>query len=243
MRALEYVAAVGEAGVTDVADALQLPRASAHILLSTLADAGYVRQTRRRGRYRLDVKVLSLAQTVLRQMPVRERAASLLHELAGATGLPAYLAILFRDQVMTVDRIVPLPKPEARSDLGHTNPAYASSMGKAILAHLPSGRLEEYLARVRPEPQTDRTITDVDALRAELELIRRQGYALSEGEHRPNVRSVAAPVFDYEGDVVASICVRHYIPFGTPVDDALIRSVIEIAQRLSQSLGYGAKAE
>src|SRR5687768_3488766 len=146
LAALELVADVGEVAVADVATGLGLPRASAHILLSTLTQAGYLRQARRRGRYRLNLKVLELTNAVLRRMPVRERAAALLHELAEETGMGTYLAVLFRGQAMTIDRIVPRPRPEARSDLGHINPAYASSMGKAILAFLADDALEEYLA-------------------------------------------------------------------------------------------------
>jgi IclR family transcriptional regulator, KDG regulon repressor len=241
LAALEHVAAAGEATVADLAAALELPRASAHILLSTLTRAGYLQQPRRRGGYRLDLKVLELTNAVLRHMPVRERAAALLHELASETGLISYLAVLFRGRVMTIDRIVPHPRPEARSDLGVTNPAYASSMGKAILAHLPERDLEDYLSAVRFEPITDRTITSVATLRDALERIRQQGFALSEGEHRPNVRSIAAPVFSYGGDVVASICVRHYVPFPDPPEGAHILAVTQTAERISHSLGHGAE--
>lgn len=241
LRALEYVALAGEVAVTDVAQALQLPRASAHILLSTLLRAGYLRQARRRGRYRLDLQVLPLAQAALRQLPVRERAAPLLHDLAAQTGLPTYLGVLFRAQAMTIDRIHPKARPEARADLGVTNPAYASSMGKALLAHLAPAELEAYLATVTLEPRTERTITSVEALRGELACVRERGYALSEGEHRPGVRSIGAPVFSYEGDSVAAICVRHYTPFGQPPGEALIRAVVETAQQISYALGYGAR--
>ena len=241
LAALEHVAAAGEATVADLAEALALPRASAHILLSTLARAGYLRQSRRRGAYRVDLKVLELTNAVLRHMPVRDRAAALLHELAGETGLSAYLAVLFRGRAMTIDRIVPHPRPEARSDLGLTNPAYASSMGKAILAFLSPDELDDYLASVRFEPITERTITSAEALRAELERIRERGHALSEGEHRPGVRSIAAPVFAYGGEVVASICVRHYVPFPAPPEEAHVRAVTQTAERISHSLGHGAE--
>lgn len=243
LRALEFVALAGEASVAEVADALQLPRASAHILLSTLAGAGYLRQARRRGRYRLDLQVVPLAQAVLKQLPVRERAAPLLHELASRTEEAAYLAVLFRGQAMTIDRIHPTPRPEARADLGHTNPAYASSMGKALLAYLPPAELNAYLNSVSLERLTDQTITSVDELRHELECVRQRGYAFSEGEHRPGVRSIAAPIFSYEGDSVAAICVRHYTPRDQPPEDTLIQAVVDTAKQISYTLGFGARME
>jgi DNA-binding IclR family transcriptional regulator len=243
LRALEYVAQAGEVSVGDVAEGLQLPRASAHILLSTLTNAGYLRQATRRGRYRLDLQVVPLAQAVLRQLPVRERAAPVLHELAAKTGLAAYIAVLFRGQAMTIDRIHPTPRPEARADLGQTNPAYASSMGKALLAHLPPAELEAYLATVTFERRTERTILSVEALRLALQRVRTQGYALSEAEHRPGVRSIAAPVFSYEGDAVAAICISHYTPLDQPVPEPLVSAVVDAARQISYALGYGARPE
>jgi DNA-binding IclR family transcriptional regulator len=242
LAALEYVAAAGEAGVADVAAALAIPRASAHILLATLAAAGYVSQSKRRGRYRMDLRVLPLAQAVLSRLPVRDRAAPLLHELAEQTDLPAYLAVLFRGDVMTVDRAVPTPRPQARADLGVTNPAYTSSMGKALLAHLPDDELESYLAHVRLEPATQTTITSLARLREELALTRERGYATSEGEHREGVRSVGAAVFDYTSAAVAAVCVRHYVPAGEAPGAALIELVKDTALRISYTLGFGANA-
>jgi DNA-binding IclR family transcriptional regulator len=184
-----------------------------------------------------------LAQAALSRLPVRERAAPLLHQLASRTQLAAYLAVLFRGLVMTIDRIVPAPSPEARSDLGQTNPAYASSMGKALLANLPAAEQQAYLGSVVLERVTERTITSVEALRRDLDLVRERGYALSEGEHRPNVRSIAAPVFSYEGEAVAAICAPHYTPLDQPPPDELIREVVETARQISYALGHGAKTD
>lgn len=240
LAALEFVATAGEASVSETAAALGLPRPSAHILLTTLTAAGYLRQARRRGRYRMDLRVLKVARELLVRLPVRERAAPLLYELAQATGLSAYLAVLSHGEIVTVDRVVPRPRRQASVDVGTANPAYASSMGKALLAHLPPEELEAYLAEVHLEPITERTITSVPAFRNELTRVREQGYALSEGEHLPGVRSVAAPVFNVAEEAVAAVCVRHYTPAGHPVPESLIETVVEVAERMSHTLGYGA---
>jgi len=138
---------------------------------------------------------------------------------------------------------VAAPRPEARADVGTASPAYASAMGKALLAHLPRAALDAYLATVRLEPVTERTITSAEALRAELGRVREQGYALSEGEHRPGVRSVAAPVFAYTGEALAAVCARHYAPPAEPPPAALIRDVVHIAERISHTLGFGLTLE
>ena len=243
LAALEYVSRAGDASVSEVAAALGLPRPSAHILLTTLTGAGYLRQARRRGRYRLDLRVLTLAREALARLPVRERAAPLLYELAQTTGLNAYLAVLSRGAAVTVDRVVAMPRPASRADVGVSSPAYASAMGKALLAHLPPAELEAYLAAVRLERVTEHTVASVAALRAALERVRERGYALSEGEHRADVRSVAAPVFAYNGEALAAVCVRHHTPPGQPPPPAVIRAVTECAERISYSLGYGVTLE
>ena len=113
-------------------------------------------------------------------------------------------------------------------------------MGKALLAQLPPAEIEAYLDRVRFERRTETTIVSAKRLRAELAQVRQCGYALSEGEHRLGVRSVAAPVFSYTGEAVAAICVRHYTPVGQPPPAALVQAVMEAAQRCSYTLGFGA---
>ena len=243
LRALQHVASRGESSVADVAGALGLPRASAHILLSTLARAGYVSQPKRRGAYRLDLQVVPLAHAVLQRMPVRERAAPLLHALASSTGQATYLAVLFRGEAMNIDRIHPRASSVARADIGQTNPAYASAMGKVLLAHLPAPELEAYLASVILEPLTERTVRSITELRRDLEWVRQQGYALSEGELKPHVRSIAAPIFSYGGAAVASICALHDTPFGRPPPDSLAPAVVDTAAQISHSLGHGAKPD
>lgn len=116
-------------------------------------------------------------------------------------------------------------------------------MGKALLAQLTPEELESYLGSTTLEARTETTITSADVLCEELRRIRAQGYALSEGEHRPGVRSVAAPVFSYEGAAVAAICVSHYTPVDMPVPEALIRAVTDAASQISYALGYGARPE
>jgi IclR family pca regulon transcriptional regulator len=89
--------------------------------------------------------------------------------------------------------------------VGTRFPAYVTSVGRVILAHLPDEDVEARLARAELKPLTPRTIATPQALRAELRRVRRQGYAVVDQELEEGLRSVAAPVRDRDGEVVAAV--------------------------------------
>jgi len=90
-------------------------------------------------------------------------------------------------------------------NVGTRFPAYATSMGRVLVAYLPGERLEAYLARVRLDRLTDRTVGSVAELRAELGRVRKQGYAIVDQELEEGLRSMAAPVRDRSGAVTAAV--------------------------------------
>lgn len=89
--------------------------------------------------------------------------------------------------------------------VGSRLPAYCSSMGRVLLAHLPEEKITEYLERVELKPLTTRTITDPVVLQAELRKIRQQGFALVDEELEQGLRSIAVPVSKRDGQIVAAI--------------------------------------
>ena len=92
-----------------------------------------------------------------------------------------------------------------RITIGTRFPAYATSMGRVLLAGMPDAARDAVLAASDRPSLTERTVTDASALRAEIERVRDQGWALVDGELEPGLRSVAVPVHDRRGDVVAAV--------------------------------------
>lgn len=122
---------------------------------------------------------------------------------------------------------------------GRRSPAYCTGIGKAILAHLEPERLEKYLREVTLKPRTPRTITDRDALRQDLRRIRSRGFSVDDEEIFPGLRCVAAPIFSFDGRVVAGVSVAG--PTSRMPRDSLPRftsKVMTAASEVSRRLGY-----
>jgi IclR family pca regulon transcriptional regulator len=121
--------------------------------------------------------------------------------------------------------------------LGTRFPAYATSMGRVLLAGQPAAWVDGYLSRVRLERRTDRTITDAGKLRAELDRARAQGWCLVDEELEPGLRSVAAPVRDEAGEVVAAVNVSTTTRRSVPeIREHLLQPLLACADEISRDL-------
>lgn len=182
-----------------------LNKAAAYRILSTLEMTGYLSRDPATRRYRPDLKVLTLGFNALDGLDIRQIARPHLEQLARELDLTASLTVLDHLHVVYVDRIRNREIVGVLLGLGSRVPAHCSSMGKVMLAYLPTAELEARLQGAEFEACSPRSITSVTALRAELERVRQQGYAISDGELTSGLRAVAAPIFNGSDRVVAAI--------------------------------------
>lgn len=196
-------------GVSELAGDLGLNRSTAHRYVSTLARLGFLEQDGPTRKYRLGPRVLDLGFAMLGSLGLREIAAPHLRRLTDATGHTSNLAIRDRTDVILIDRVRGRPgrhhQLEFTLHVGSRIPAYCSATGKVLLAFLPPRDLEGLLEHIDLVPRGPKTITDADALRAELEHVRHTGVAVNDEELESALRSIAAPVRARSGDVVAAI--------------------------------------
>ncbi|MER6286098.1 IclR family transcriptional regulator domain-containing protein [Streptomyces sviceus] len=192
-----------ELTLSEVARACRLTRAAARRFLLTLADLGYVRADGRA--YRLTPRVLELGYSYLSSFSLAQIAEPHLEQLVENTRESSSLCVLDGDDVVYVARVPARRIMTAVITVGTRFPAHVTSVGRVILAHLPEADLEVRLERVELTGFTARTIVSADLLRAELERVRRQGYAVVDQELEEGLRSVAAPVRDRSGEVVAAV--------------------------------------
>src|SRR3954470_7163384 len=181
-----------ELTLSEVARATGLTRAAARRFLLTLVDLGYVHTDGRR--FALSPRVLDLGYAYLSGLGLPDIAEPHLERLAAEVRESSSVSVLDGDDIVYVARVPTSRIMRVAINVGTRFPAHATSMGRVQLAGLPEAGLDAYLARAELRPLTSRTLTDPDALRAELARIRAQGWALVDQELEEGLRSVAAPI-------------------------------------------------
>mgnify|MGYP001600035894 FL=1 len=193
-----------EFSARELHEMLHIPRATQYRVLRALERRGYLRRDPQNGRYRMGYKILQLAALAQEQIELVRTAQDVLHRMWTETRETAQLAVVDGTEVMYL-RVLESPVPH-RFLLrpGVRAPIHCISPGLAILAFSPEEKVEEVL-RAGLRRFTDRTLTTPAGLRARLEEIRRDGYAINRGEWRESGGGVSAPVFDFRGNAVAAI--------------------------------------
>ncbi|PWI14143.1 IclR family transcriptional regulator [Streptomyces sp. Act143] len=192
-----------ELTLSEVARACELTRAAARRFLLTLADLGYVHADGRT--FRLTPRVLELGYSYLAGLSLARIAEPHLEQLVERTRESSSLCVLDGDDIVYVARVPARRIMTAAITVGTRFPAHVTSVGRVILAHLPDQERALALSRADLRALTPRTIVSAEVLRAELDRVRRQGYAVVDQELEEGLRSVAAPVRDRDGEVVAAV--------------------------------------
>jgi IclR family transcriptional regulator, pca regulon regulatory protein len=190
-------------GLSDVARTTGLTRASARRFLLTLERLGYIRQ--RDGRFALTPRVLELGYAYLSSLTLPEVAHPHLERLADQVHESSSVSVLDGDDVVYVARVPTRRIMSVSISVGTRFPAYATSMGRVLLAGLDDGDVEAMLDRVELRPLTPATITSAPALLAEVGRVRSQGYAVVDEELETGLRSIAVPIHDRAGAVQAAM--------------------------------------
>ena len=198
-----FDSAHAEMTLSEVARRTDLTRATARRFLLTLADLGYVRTDGRL--FALTPQVLRLGHAFLSSMGLPEIAQPHLEALSAEVGESVSVAVLDDTDIVYVARVATRRIMTVGISVGTRFPAYATSMGRVLLAHLDPDALEDYLRRAELRELTSHTVHDRDALLAELAAVRRQGYALVDQELEPGLRSIAAPIVGADDQVVGAV--------------------------------------
>lgn len=192
-----------ELTLSDVARACGLTRAAARRFLLTLTDLGYVRTDGRL--FSLAPRVLELGYSYLSSLSLPEIAAPHLERLVAQVRESSSMSVLDGDDIVYIARVPTSRIMRVAINVGTRFPAYATSMGRVLLAALPEPEREACLARAKLEPLTDRTLRSPDALRAELVRVREQGHSIVDQELEEGLRALAAPIRDHTGAVTAAV--------------------------------------
>jgi DNA-binding IclR family transcriptional regulator len=193
-------------GLAQVAASLQLHKSTAHRFLMVLERHHMVERTAN-GKFRLGLRLFDFGNRAIEQYDLRERAQPHLRRLVAETEETAHLCILEQARVIYIDKIEPARSVRMITRIGSSNPVHCTSVGKAILAFMPEDRIADVIRRTRFERLTSRTITNAEALRAEIEKTRRRGYAVDDEELEEGLRCIAVPLLDAQRFPVAAVSV------------------------------------
>ena len=189
--------------LSEVAATTGLSRAAARRFLHTLVHLGYVHNNA--GRFSLRPKTLELGYSYLSSLSLPEVAMPHLEELAEKVRESSSVSELDGEDVVYIARVPTKRIMRVTISVGTRFPAYATSMGRVLLAAQPDGWLEDYLTSVKMHYLTGHTITSSAELRQELSTIRSRGWALVDQELEEGLRSLAAPIRDGDGNVIAAV--------------------------------------
>jgi len=225
-----------ELSLSEVAAATGVTRAAARRFLLTLAELGYVRSD---GRFfSLSPRVLELGYAYLSSLSLPEVAEPHLERLVAEVNESSSMSVLDAFDVVYVARVPTSRIMTVAINVGTRFPAYATSMGRVLLAGLPDDELEAYLKNIRLDRLTARTVSTAAALRTELQRVRAQGWAMVDQELEEGLRAVAAPIRDRAGRVVAAVNVSAHASRTTleRIRRDLVPPLVAAAARISADL-------
>ncbi|WP_306933661.1 IclR family transcriptional regulator [Streptomyces luteogriseus] len=208
LRILEAVAQHQPVTVGELTKLFGLPKSTVQRTLVTLSEAGWLRANRRdTTRWEIGARVLAVRPAALQGSSLFAAAREPMVRLRDTVNETIHLSVPDALQCMVVvDRVDCSHAVRTFHTVGDTSPLHATATGRAVLAHLPKQDVEELIERGL-ERYSDTTPADPDELRAELDRIRTDGYAVNRNQYRPDVCAIAAPVLDEDGTPLATVAI------------------------------------
>ena len=214
------------------------PKSTVYALLSTLRDHAMIEQ-RGDGRYALGIRLFECGCAVRADWDISRVARPYLEKLARATSASAFLSVMEGAHAISFAEYSGGAGVQVVPEIGSRLPLHATSQGKLLLAQLSASEARARLLQAGMPPFTPHTITDADALLGGLDAVRRQGYAVEDGEYKIGLRSICAPVRDNLGAVCCALgIVGLFRRVQSEEFQAAIEETMRTARELSAALGW-----
>ena len=228
--------------MTEISKKLGLYPSTIHRILDTLKHWGYVEQDPHTQKYRLGLKLLELGMAKLHQMDLVKEATPYLKELVNQCNETVHLGVLEEGEVLYLAKEESSQTIRMISYVGKRAPLHCTALGKVLLAYLSEEERKKILeGKVLPY-LTENTITDKKELEKELGKVREQGFALDREENEKDVRCVAAPIRNYQGEVIAALSISSPIfRIDRNAQNNLKEALLETSEKISKRLGYNGK--
>ncbi|MDQ0217757.1 IclR family transcriptional regulator [Peribacillus cavernae] len=227
-------------GITEIHQKVELPKTTVHRILSTLQKYNLVIQDKETTRYKLGMYIVNLASSILENIDLRSIARPYLEQLRDETNEVIHLCIMENDEVVYIDKFEGNQRIRISSSIGFRAMMHCTGVGKVLLAGMDETKVKQILQRKGMPKFTKNTITDPDKLLTHLDSIRNYGCAIDEIEHEEGIRCMAAPVCDYQGEVIAAISISGVADKVTTerIEKELKAKILETSRSISNALGY-----
>ncbi len=225
-------------GLVEISKEVGLHKSTAHRLLTSLKDRGYIEKTETTNLYRLGLGFIELSSLYLNKVELKTEAEPYLRNLSQEIGRTVYLAMLQDKEVVYIDKYEQFNSLRKYSVIGRRRPLYSTSLGKALLFDRRPEEIRDILADVKLKRYTENTITNVETLIAEITASRERGFSRDNSEMDAGEQCIGAPVYDYRNSVIAAISVAWKGGFTAFDEEKVAALVKDTAERVSMRLGY-----
>jgi DNA-binding IclR family transcriptional regulator len=221
-----------------VTEQSKLPVSTIHRFLTNLESAGFLNRSND-SVYHLGIACFGIGQAALGQLDIRRVSLPYLQELNAQTRETIHLTVRHRLSAVYVEKLDSTEPLRIYSRIGATVPLYCTAVGKVLLTYMPDDERQRVLPQLSIRRLTPNTVGNLQELEAELQRIRKNGYACDLEEHELHIRCIAAPIWDHAGTVNASLSITAPI---VRMAASRLRQLAPLVQRaglqISRELGY-----
>lgn len=206
-KILKTIAQFGEIGTTKIAKEVGLHKSTVSRFLYTLQIERLVEKNPETGNYRLGIGIFELGMSYSDHMDLRQRGRRYLREVVDLTQEVAHLGVIDQSQIVYLEKVESPHNLSMMSRVGARVSLHSTSLGKAILAYLPSETLENLLKDIDFRKFTAKTIDNSEDLLDQLQDIRQKGYSIDDEENEEGIRCIGVPVLNYDGEAIGAISI------------------------------------
>jgi len=228
-----------EWGITEVSKALNMYKSNVFNILFTLSERGFIKKDSNTNKYRLGIKFFELGSVVIKNMNLRKIAYPYIEKLSKEFNETVHLGVLDEGRVVSIEREESKQGLTSHIEIGKSAPLHCTAVGKAIMAYLPSDKVNAIIKEKGLKKYTANTIINKEDLLIELKKIRKYGYAIDNIEHEDGVRCVAGSILDHRGEIIASLSISG------PAFRLDLKDIMRIAKKIkdnckgiSEEIGY-----
>lgn len=226
--------------ITRLSEQLGLTKSTIHRMLATLSTMNYVVKDDKTDRYKLGYQILFLSRNLLNNTNIISIAKPYLEKLCQEVNETVHLCIEDRGEVVYIDKIESNQTVRMYSRIGSRAPMYCTAVGKILFSGMKEEKKNELISNMTFIPKTSTTITSKDEFLAEIKNVQNQGYALDNCENEAVLRCIASPIYDHDGEIIASFSISG--PNNRMTTDFIEQSLVDKMKQysidISRNLGY-----